>query len=85
MKPITELRVHKKTKQVQVYSGEELLMEMDPELVWELGLKIGRVLDEKAFLAAKRKTDEKKAYNQSLHYLTFKDRTVKEVKDLAAS
>ncbi|QSX08384.1 RecX family transcriptional regulator [Alkalibacter rhizosphaerae] len=81
MKTITELKIDKKTKQVQIYSGEEWLMDMDPELVWELGLKNGSVLEEEELLVAKRKSEEKKAYNQSLHYLTFKDRTVKEVKD----
>lgn len=81
MKQITDIKIDKSTKQLKIYSGEELLMEADPEVVFELGLKKGSTLDEGEFLAAKRKIEEKQAYNASLRYITFKDRTEKEVVD----
>jgi regulatory protein len=80
MKQITEITFENRGQKAKIYDEEGLLLETDPEVVYQLDLKKGMVLDEQAFLDVKKYVDEKKAYNQSLRYLTFKERTTEEIK-----
>lgn len=78
---ITSIRAKGKGQRGEVCSGEEVLLEGDLEILLGLGWHAGDSVDEETIRRAKGRVEEKEAYNASLRYLTFKDRTEQEVQE----
>ena len=79
---ITDIaRQKKRSNRLSIFLDGEFAFGLDEETVFKHGLKIGLELDEDRIVQVLGDEQRKKAKDAAFHYLSFRPRTIKEVRD----
>lgn len=76
---ITDIKFKKNKKTYEIYVDDEFFIEADAETIYKADIKKGMSKDAKSLESAKTAADANKAYSKALGFISYMDRTEKEV------
>ena len=75
----TDIKFKKNKKTYEIYVDDEFFIEADAETIYKADIKKGMSMDAKSLESAKAAADTNKAYSKALGFISYMDRTEKEV------
>jgi regulatory protein len=81
MPQITKLKAQKRSQRVNVYLDGKYATSLDLISVTKLGLKVGMIISSKKFNKLVNTHRFEKLYNKVIHFLSYRPRSEKEIKD----